>query len=486
MTTPDQRVRDALHAEADLVRDPIHRAQPDQKRHLTPMAGLLTAAAVAVAVVALIGVPMFLFGGNTSPDPTMIGAAPGVSTTTATTQPPAVQPATPMILEDPPHLILEAEGWGMVRHFEDSYQAHRSGAPLVFRPAGADIGTTTLAAAVFERSETIGWSAGEGAERIELDGRVVSIKADSILQSGHLAGVEFDEGTLVVVRGFEVDRERFAEAAAQVTLTSDGGPVVVPPPGFERVELPAPYAGAVTYRESTYEGPEGARAEVRIWSGTAADFEVQVLNRGIDGRSVRPTTIDGAPAVIAYHSDSLERVFVVGGDDEYVIEIDLNPLFGNATDADLDAILAQIRKVDLATFEAAMPEGSVASGEVSGVVDEMLADVPLPPGFDTSFLSATGDRYHVGANVVGNVACAWIEQWIEATAEGDVKRAEEAAAALATSHDWSILREMQQQGAYPEVLWEYADAVAGDGTVMGGRILTVEESYAQALGCSGG
>lgn len=58
--------------------------------------------------------------------------------------------------------------------------------------------------------------------------------------------------------------------------------------------------------------------------------------------------------------------------------------------------------------------------------------------------------------------------------------------ALATSHDWLILLEMQDQGDYPQMLWKYADAVGGDGTVIEGRILTVEESYQNALGCSGG
>jgi hypothetical protein len=46
-----------------------------------------------------------------------------------------------------------------------------------------------------------------------------------------------------------------------------------------------------------------------------------------------------------------------------------------------------------------------------------------------------------------------------------------------------VLHAMQHEGDYPKVLWEYADAVAGDGTVVGGKVLTVEQSYAEALGC---
>jgi hypothetical protein len=44
-------------------------------------------------------------------------------------------------------------------------------------------------------------------------------------------------------------------------------------------------------------------------------------------------------------------------------------------------------------------------------------------------------------------------------------------------------QEMTAEGTYPEVLWELADAMQGDGTVRGGRPLTVEETYEDALGC---
>jgi hypothetical protein len=42
---------------------------------------------------------------------------------------------------------------------------------------------------------------------------------------------------------------------------------------------------------------------------------------------------------------------------------------------------------------------------------------------------------------------------------------------------------MQSEGAYRDVLLQYADAVAVGGTVTGGKVLSVEESYRAALGC---
>ncbi len=89
----------------------------------------------------------------------------------------------------------------------------------------------------------------------------------------------------------------------------------------------------------------------------------------------------------------------------------------------------------------------------------------------------------MGARVVGAVTCSWLDQWIDAAASGDSERQAEAVDALLSSKSWSILLEMDVDGDYPEVVWEYADAIAGDGTVIGGRVLTVEESYGPALGC---
>lgn len=458
----------------------------------SPSGHRLRAVAVGVAVVALLGVPVLLFGGRASPDAVPVGGSGTKSPPTSVTQPTTseatlgAEAVPPVQAEDPPYLLLEAGGWDMVWYSEDSYTPYRSDEPLVFRPPGEDMGTATLVAEIVEITETLGWSAGDGAERIELDGRIVSISDDSLRPTGQMAGVEFDDGTLVVVRAIGVDRTAFVDVAKRITLSPDGDPIVVPPPGYEQVDLPALRAEAVTYRESRYEGPGGASAEVRVWSGTLADLELQAFSRAREARSVRPVTIDGAPATVAYQSPGLERVFVVGGEDGYVIEIDFNPFVAAGTDADLDMILSRIRRVDRTTFETSLPEGTITAGTASDAVAEMLTDIPLPAGFDPSALTPIGDRYQVGAEVVGAVACAWIERWIDAKAAGNVEQAAAAADALATSRNWAILLEMQAEGAYPQVLWEYADAVAGDGTIVAGTVLTVEESYQDAFGCTGG
>jgi hypothetical protein len=76
------------------------------------------------------------------------------------------------------------------------------------------------------------------------------------------------------------------------------------------------------------------------------------------------------------------------------------------------------------------------------------------------------------------VACGWIEQWQRARAAGDAAAAQRAVAALSTSHDWKVLRDMDAEGDYPEVLWQYADALAVPGAGE-----SAVEGYRGALGC---
>jgi hypothetical protein len=68
---------------------------------------------------------------------------------------------------------------------------------------------------------------------------------------------------------------------------------------------------------------------------------------------------------------------------------------------------------------------------------------------------------------------------------GDEDGAREAVEAMATTSSWPILQEMEDEGDYPQVLRQYAIAMAEDGFVPAGKPLTIEESYATALGCPG-
>ena len=51
-----------------------------------------------------------------------------------------------------------------------------------------------------------------------------------------------------------------------------------------------------------------------------------------------------------------------------------------------------------------------------------ICDIPTPAGFDSAGLETNDlirDRYQLGAEIAGAVACAWVGQWDTALASGD-------------------------------------------------------------------
>jgi hypothetical protein len=140
--------------------------------------------------------------------------------------------------------------------------------------------------------------------------------------------------------------------------------------------------------------------------------------------------------------------------------------------------LERIQQVSAQTWLEALPASAIEPKAQAKVTDDMLEGIPLPPGFTTPRATGeTRDRYQLGAKVAGAVVCGWIEEWL-----GGDKAA--AAKALATSRQWPLLLDMNAEGDYPEVVWQYADAINGKGAVPGGKLgLTVDGTYKNAFGC---
>lgn len=67
---------------------------------------------------------------------------------------------------------------------------------------------------------------------------------------------------------------------------------------------------------------------------------------------------------------------------------------------------------------------------------------------------AVKDRYQLGAQVSGAVACGWVDRFFEGKRTGDTAETQSATQAMATSRRWHTLREMTAEGDYPKVLWE--------------------------------
>lgn len=147
-------------------------------------------------------------------------------------------------------------------------------------------------------------------------------------------------------------------------------------------------------------------------------------------------------------------------------------------------LLGQVRLVDLESFEAELPGASVTTAERPAAVQEIVDGIAAalgpargltPPGTSEPVFETRGtDTYYLGADIAGAVACAWLDAYAEASEVGDTAGARDAAEALGTSRQWPILKEMDAEGDYPEVVWEYADRLeAGQEAGM----------FGPALGC---
>jgi hypothetical protein len=122
----------------------------------------------------------------------------------------------------------------------------------------------------------------------------------------------------------------------------------------------------------------------------------------------------------------------------------------------LDHLLA----IDAADLDSYLPDSFVTDDERSEVVKQMLDPIPVPDGFDSDIQSTEIDRYQLGAQVTGAVACAWLDQYAAAKKAGDEAAAQEAVDAMTTSRDWPVLKEMNSSGDWPEAIWEISDHMA--------------------------
>jgi hypothetical protein len=212
-------------------------------------------------------------------------------------------------------------------------------------------------------------------------------------------------------------------------------------------------------------------------------LEDMVKDRAAESNISTTATVLGTEARVFRYSGTNDFIALWAAND-HTIEV-------RATVSDLnsfEAILGSLRTVDVDTWLSAMPASVVNPSTRRQVVQSMLVDIPLPQGFSRTQLeqgSAVRDRYQLGAEVAGAAVCAWLNRWVAATDAGDRAGLRRAVGALATSHQWAVLLEMQGQGDYPKVVWEYADAIAADRTVTGGngKGLPIRDTYPDALGC---
>ncbi|NEE03005.1 hypothetical protein [Phytoactinopolyspora halotolerans] len=245
--------------------------------------------------------------------------------------------------------------------------------------------------------------------------------------------------------------------------------------------------------------------DLRVEWNSAWDYgEIVDHYRNGEGNETSLTVVGHEALVFAYpDSADILAVWQQGGHVVKVAAYGLTDADGRLAHGEFEDVLATFTQVDIETWLDAMPGDVVQPDEIESAVAEMLSDIPVPEGFEpTDLADSVGvrDQYHLGADVTGAVTCSWIDHWVEGTKRGDDTAVEAAESALASSHDWSILQTMAPEGGFPDAIWEYADAIVGEGTrpnggpvdeaipagtVVGDTVL--EEPvvvYREELGCS--
>lgn len=116
-------------------------------------------------------------------------------------------------------------------------------------------------------------------------------------------------------------------------------------------------------------------------------------------------------------------------------------------------LLGDLKAIAPADLDAYLPDAFITAGERSAAIADMLADIPVPDGFDADIKSEEIDPYQLGADVTGAVTCAWLKVYDE----GDAAARTEAEQALIGARDWAVLKTMTADGDWPDAIWEIGD-----------------------------
>jgi hypothetical protein len=271
-------------------------------------------------------------------------------------------------------------------------------------------------------------------------------------------------GSPVAPSSFEASRT--TSYSAMVLKAAEENPrLLIDQPGWNATTV---YGFAA--KEGTIAFSNGGRQMEMNWY-PAGQYDGYYKDR-LEVSEPEPVKVDGWPGDLFRYSASDFAVMLRPRDGSFV-ELRTG---GRWTRSQFDQVLGDVVRVDARTWLAALPAEIVTPGRVDEQAARVLADVPLPPGFDIATLDdlGTNDPYQFGAEVTSRVGCGWIAEWLRAEKAGDDAALHRAGDALRSSHNWKVLHQMNGEGDWTEVFWEIADKVAAGNPPAG---------YAQSLRC---
>lgn len=189
----------------------------------------------------------------------------------------------------------------------------------------------------------------------------------------------------------------------------------------------------------------------------ADQYESYYTDR-LDVSAPQPVTVATSPGSLFTYSNSDFAVMLQARDKTFA-ELRTS---GPWTRASFDQVLTKVERVGVPTWQASLPKTVVTPDRAAAVAKEMLADVPLPPGFEKSALTklGTNDRYQFAAEITGKVGCGWIREFRRATDANETAARQRASEAMGGSRQWAILREINAAGGWSSSFWELADQIA--------------------------
>jgi hypothetical protein len=135
---------------------------------------------------------------------------------------------------------------------------------------------------------------------------------------------------------------------------------------------------------------------------------------------------------------------------------------GGMTATRFQQVLDRVVRVGPEDFLAALPQAVVTPGEVRREAAVILADVPMPPGFDLSALRPEGinspDLFR--GRILRKVGCQWLLEWKRADQAGDAPAAETATAALRGATGWKFVKAEPGGSGWPHQIRELSADLA--------------------------
>lgn len=469
--------------------------------------------AVAAAFVALAGLGgiWLVADHGDSPEPPVPAADPVPlakpstqtvpSNTTATTMATVEPGAAPATREssgmyDVPHVGFAEPGWTVTRAFDDTAPANR----LVVLLTDAGFEGPLVEITVDEPGTEL--TAPSGDSTVELDGVTGHVTTYDVYVGVQWIDVD---GRFVRASGWQTELDDVVALAKAATVTdTDAGTgtqieVGALPDGATIADSEAT-AALGRHAQYQFTHADGRWVEARFApGGTRGRYQLQALESNWQGEGRRLVMVGDRQAVLVDQDEiQADRPPDIGTETAHDVPYpggvyELTVPHGYWTwqfaterfesEQQLIDLVAGATVVDADTWHASLADDIVGPDDRARAVEQALADVPLPPGFEPDSLVDGGvnDRYQFVAEVSGAIACGWFDEWLAAEAGGDIARRDAAAAALATSRDWAMFDTITEEGRWAQTVWGLADQVNADPTDTTPK--STPEGVEGTLGC---